>query len=209
MPNNRLTCPLIVLAVASLFGSGTTQAHPGGLDKEGCHVASQTGTRHCHKVLPVDTSQPPRPGEDGVLYGPLVEVKDGDTLIVKIQGYAMTLRLAEIDAPEMDQPFGEAARKKLSTLIGRQTCVVVPVDADRYGRTIARLWIGNVYVNKELVRLGMAWFNSEYATDASIYDTENEARDDRRGLWSLPLEQRVSPWDWRHGKRRVERHTRK
>lgn len=34
----------LVLAVAS-FG---TFAHSGGTDKNGCHVDSRSGTRHCH-----------------------------------------------------------------------------------------------------------------------------------------------------------------
>src|SRR5678816_2109014 len=75
---------------------------------------------------------PPRPGDEGVFYGPLVRVKDGDSLVAKVQGVAMDFRLAEIDAPELDQPYGRTAKQELVTLTTGQQLVLVPVDTDRY-----------------------------------------------------------------------------
>src|SRR5690242_10006995 len=40
-----------------------------------------------------DPSEPAHPGEDGVLFGPLVRVIDGDTIVVKVQGAALRVRL--------------------------------------------------------------------------------------------------------------------
>jgi len=40
-----------------------------------------------------DPAQPPRAGDEGVFYGPLVRVKDGDSLVAKVQGVAMDFRL--------------------------------------------------------------------------------------------------------------------
>jgi endonuclease YncB( thermonuclease family) len=52
-------------------------------------------------------------------------------------------------------------------------------------------------VNAELVKRGAAWFYSEFAYSAALYDVEQEARTAKRGLWALPLKDRIEPWVWR------------
>ena len=140
---------------------------------------------------------PPRAGDEGVFYGPLVRVKDGDSLVAKVQGVKMEIRLAEIDAPEIEQPYGRAAKQELASLAAGQQLVIVPIDTDRYGRTVAQVWNGNTHLNAELVKRGAAWFYSEYARTEALYTIELEARDARRGLWALPLPDRIEPWEWR------------
>jgi endonuclease YncB( thermonuclease family) len=144
-----------------------------------------------------DAAHPPRAGDEGVFYGPLVRVKDGDSLVAKVQGVAMDFRLAEIDAPELDQPYGRTAKQELVTLASGQQLVLVPVDTDRYGRTVAQVWNGKTHVNAELVKRGAAWFYSEFAYSEALYEVEQEARDAKRGLWALPLKDRIEPWVWR------------
>src|SRR5262245_44519426 len=89
-----------------------------------------------------DTAHPPRAGDEGVFFGPLVRVKDGDSLVIKVQGVAMDFRLADIDAPELEQPYGRAAKRELATLVTGQQLVMLPLDTDRYGRTVAQVWAG-------------------------------------------------------------------
>jgi endonuclease YncB( thermonuclease family) len=120
---------------------------------------------------------------------------------VKIQGAALHFRLAGVDAPESAQPFGDDARKELANLIGGQPCVLVYEEGDSYGRFVAHLWIGDSYVNAEMVKRGMAWFDSASAPSDLLVSEEDDAREAKRGLWALPIEQRVPPWEWRHEKR--------
>lgn len=51
-------------------------AHPGGVDKHGCHVDSSTGKSHCHleraKSAKRDPNVIPKAGDEGVFYGPLM-----------------------------------------------------------------------------------------------------------------------------------------
>ena len=148
-----------------------------------------------------DPAQPPRAGDEGVFYGPLVRVKDGDSLIAKVQGVAMDFRLAEIDAPELDQPYGRKAKSELMSLATGQQLVIRPIDTDGYGRTVAHIWNGNTYLNAEMVGRGAAWFYSRYAPTERLYYVEQAARDANRGLWALPLKDRVEPWVWRERKR--------
>jgi endonuclease YncB( thermonuclease family) len=145
----------------------------------------------------VDPTHPPRAGDEGVFYGPLVRVKDGDSLVAKVQGVAMEIRLAEIDAPEIAQPYGRTAKQELASLASGQQLVIMPIDTDRYGRTVAHVWNGSTHLNAELVKRGAAWFYSEYASSDALYDVEQEARNAKRGLWALPLQDRLEPWEWR------------
>ncbi len=70
-------------------------------------------------------------------------IYDGDTLRVNLNGTETRIRLCGIDAPERDQPLGIASRGHLRSLIdrGNGSIVVVPVEQDRYGRTVAELYV--------------------------------------------------------------------
>jgi endonuclease YncB( thermonuclease family) len=200
--NRSRRCSRAWIVAALLLASVELAAHPGGVDDDGCHVETKTQQRHCHETSSIDPSKPAQPGDEGVFYGPLVSIKDGDTFQVRVQGVVMDFRLAGIDAPESDQPFGGEAKQILAAIIGKRECVVVPIDTDRYGRTVAFLWIGEMYVNREMVRRGAAWFYSEFASDATLFDIERSARAQRLGLWALPLSERIEPWVWRRERRR-------
>ncbi|MEI2808580.1 MAG: thermonuclease family protein [Albidovulum sp.] len=76
---------------------------------------------------------------------------------------------------------------------------VVVQDTDRYGRTVGRVYVGNLDVNAEMIGRGAAWVYRDYAKDPSLYRLENEAKAAKRGLWGLPEAQRMPPWGWRHG----------
>ncbi len=54
---------------------------------------------------------------------------------------------------------------------------------------------GGVNVNRELVRLGLAWRYEAYSKDAALLAAQNEAKAARRGLWADPAP--VAPWEWR------------
>ena len=77
----------------------------------------------------------------------------------------------------------------------------MPFDTDRYGRTVVHVWNGNTHINAELMKRGAAWFYAEFARNEALYDVEQEARNAKRGLWALPLKDRVEPWVWRERKR--------
>ena len=64
------------------------------------------------------------------------------------------VRLGEIDTPESKQPYGQRAKQALSDLTFGKQVRVVAQDADRYGRTVGRVY-GGVEVNAELVKMGV------------------------------------------------------
>jgi endonuclease YncB( thermonuclease family) len=198
---------LISLLICCL--PGLAMAHPGGVNEDGCHKDSRTGERHCHadrakhaaKKPAYDQQHPPKPGDEGSFYGPTISVTDGDTFRAKVQGVVMTFRLQAIDAPEHDQPYGADSTALLRELTQGRNLVLVFYDVDRYGRIVVQAWVGNLNINAEMVRQGAAWFDSEYSQDDELYWLEDEARKQKRGLWTLPPADRVEPWVHRKEKR--------
>lgn len=132
------------------------------------------------------------------LSGKVVGISDGDTLtLLTAEKRQVKVRLAEIDTPEKAQPYGTRAQQHLSTLaFGKQAELQVQ-DTDRYGRTLARVFVNGQDVNREMVSQGAAWVYRAYNRDTSLLAVEAEAKAQKRGLWALPEAERVAPWDWR------------
>ena len=134
--------------------------------------------------------------------GRVVGVTDGDTITVLDElNQQHTIRLAEIDAPERGQPWGDRSRQELSALVFGKSVSVQQTDTDRYGRMVARVFNGGREVNRAMVEEGAAWAYREYLTDDTLIATEARARQSRAGLWSMSDAQTVAPWEWRQGVR--------
>ena len=129
----------------------------------------------------------------------IVGISDGDTLRARCgeaaSAQTLLIRLADIDAPERHQPFGERSKWHLSGLCYRQVAEVRPTARDRYGRTVARVNCGGIDANAAMVRAGMAWAFTKYQTDAAIPLLEVQARAEQAGLWADAAP--VPPWRWR------------
>jgi endonuclease YncB( thermonuclease family) len=198
----RICTAQAAIAILATCLFGVAFGHPGGVDKNGCHYDSKTGRRHCHperaKSTEKNRNEPPRAGDEGVFYGPFISIVDGDTFKAKVQGVVMDFRLESVDAPEHDQPYGPEATRELDSLIRGKQLVIVPSDTDRYGRTVARVWVDDLDVNRELVRRGAVWFESEYAKDDALYREEQVARAAKKGLWANA---HIEPWIWRERRR--------
>lgn len=125
----------------------------------------------------------------------ILAVLDGDTVLVKRGSGTMSIRLAEIDAPEKSQPFGETAKKSLSELVTGKTVKVVSLAMDKYGRMVAHLSVGGMNVNAEQIRRGMAWEYSHFHSNKALIALQKEAQAAPRGLWAFSNP--TPPWEWR------------
>lgn len=134
------------------------------------------------------------------LSGVVVGVSDGDTLTLLVEDkLRVKIRLHGIDAPESKQAFGQRAKQSLSELAYNKDARVEVVDRDRYGRTVGVVFVGDVNVNAEQVRTGMAWWYRQYAKDDTTLEAlEAEARKERRGLWQD--KEPVPPWEFRRAR---------
>lgn len=132
----------------------------------------------------------------------VIDVSDGDTFTCFTdENEQVKVRLAEIDAPEMNQPYGDLSKQSLYSLISSEMVRLDVQDTDRYGRTVARVKrVDGVDVNAEQIRLGAAWAYPKYLKDKTLKVFELEAKNRQRGLWALPVSDQIPPWEWRQTK---------
>lgn len=126
----------------------------------------------------------------------VVGVHDGDSITVVAGEKQIKVRLLSIDAPELGQPFGKAAKQALSDLVFGKDVLLRLAGKDRYKRQLAVVMAGGVDVNLHLVRSGWAWVYP-HATphDKTLPHAEAVARAAKRGLWADPAP--APPWTWR------------
>jgi len=129
----------------------------------------------------------------------VIGIADGDTITVLQNNTPIKIRLYGIDCPEKRQAFGHKAKEFASDVVFGRVVKIVPVDKDRYGRTIAWVYLESKCLNEELLRAGLAWHFKKYSSDKSLAELETEARQKKVGLWSDPKV--VAPWEYRRLKR--------
>jgi micrococcal nuclease len=130
--------------------------------------------------------------------GKCVGVSDGDTISVMHEGKAEKIRLYGIDCPEKGQPFGKRAKQFTSDMVFGKSVEVKPTTTDGYGRTVAWVYKGDICLNKELLRVGLAWHYKKYSQDKEQAVLEEEAMEQKAGLWAD--KNPIPPWEWRKAK---------
>ena len=128
----------------------------------------------------------------------VTSITDGDTLTVSTGSEELKIRLWGIDAPEMNQPLGKAAKDKLTKLmpIGSHTNVY-PIDRDVYGRTIAAVGPNNQWAhNVTIVAYGLAYHVDKFESSGNICLSEAQrmAKTWRDGVWEHSESGGVRPW---------------
>ncbi len=122
----------------------------------------------------------------------IVEINDGDTVVINMDGKRYRTRLIGIDAPEMGQdPWGRRAKEHLREVVkGSGHTVRVGTDLtkyDKYGRLLAYLWLDDrTLVNELMLRDGYAVLftvqpNSKHMD--RLKKAQHAAREDRLGIW--------------------------
>lgn len=140
-------------------------------------------------VPPTETPTPER------VEARVIEVVDGDTIVVSIEGQEFRLRYIGIDTPETKHPdrpiewMGPEATEANRQLVEGKTVYLEKdvSEADQYARLLRYVYLADgTFVNAELVRLGYAQI-STYPPDVKYEDLflamQQEARENDRGLW--------------------------
>jgi len=131
--------------------------------------------------------------------GKVVGIADGDTItVLHNRNDQVKIRLYGIDAPESGQSFGKASKQNLSSMVHGQSVQVEVMDTDRYGRTVARIFVDGEDVNAAQLRSGYAWLYRQYCKDwvcGEWVRLEAEARSSGAGLWVE--KDPTPPWQWR------------
>ncbi len=149
------------------------------------------------------------PAPAASLPGRVLWVTDGNTLVVLGPGNAQhKVRLAGIDAPELEQRYGQASKDHLSRRVAGRFVVVEWDRRDYDKRIVGKVVLGDQDVCLEQVQSGLAWHYKRYQGEQTSGDrlryarAEEEAQDARRGLWADA--DPIPPWEWRRGMRSGE-----
>jgi micrococcal nuclease len=149
----------------------------------------------CQVVLTQSTPSPaPTIILGNTIEAQVVRVVDGDTIIVDIGGQEYRVRYIGIDTPETVhptkpvEPFGKEASEMNKQLVeGKFVRLEKDIsETDRYDRLLRYVYVDDIFVNAELVRLGYAQVTS-YPPDVKYQDLflelQREAQETNKGLW--------------------------
>ena len=115
----------------------------------------------------------------------VVKVIDGDTIVIE-GGYHV--RYIGVDSPETDELYYSEAKQMNADLIaGKKVKLESDItDKDKYGRLLRYVYVGDTFINAEMVRQGYAW-SMAYPPDVKyqvyLEAMEKEARQLKRGFW--------------------------
>ena len=107
------------------------------------------------------------------------------------------VRLAEIDAPEIEQAYGPEAKAALVDMIGGKLVVVSYTRKGRYGRILGTITVGECDINVAMVQAGHAWRYRYARKTGAVAEAELAARREGVGLWAA--DGVTAPWVWRKG----------
>lgn len=122
-------------------------------------------------------------------------VVDGDTLLLT---GGERVRLIGVDTPESVKPDApvEPLGREASDFTKRMAegkDVRLEFDrerVDQYGRTLAFVYVGDLFLNEELIRQGYSRAETRFPFRSDLQrrfkEVEEEAREARRGIWGLP-----------------------
>ena len=120
--------------------------------------------------------------------GQVINVIDGDTIVVLIEGEEYRVRYIGIDTPERNESCYDDATNANAALVQNQTVRLVQdvSETDRYGRLLRYVYVDNLLVNAELVAGG--WAESKaYRPDTELHnfmeDLETDAASANRGCY--------------------------
>jgi endonuclease YncB( thermonuclease family) len=142
----------------------------------------------------------------GIIQGSVAIVHDGDTISVSASDRLIyKVRLAGIDAPELDQAFGRRSRSDLDKTLANKQVTIQYYKTDPFGRFVGKVLLDGRDICLEQIVKGMAWHFKRYEdeqvqTDRLAYaKAERAARISRIGLWADSSPQ--PPWEFRAASR--------
>lgn len=149
-----------------------------------------------HAVLP----EPPKQMQARV-----ISIQDGDTLtVMDSKRKTFVVQMDGVDAPELDQPYGQSSKLHLERRILRKNVVLLWHKTTGDGTLIAKVTMNNGDINLLQLRTGSAWTSGKVTVthgdpDAGRYaNAQVKAKEKLLGLWRDASA--ISPSEWRKQK---------
>ena len=119
----------------------------------------------------------------------VIEVIDGDTFKTE-QG--QTVRLLGINAPELTEPGGDIAKNWLNLVLLKSKVRLEKdvTEKDDYGRYLYYVYLNNIFVNAEIIRLGYAetrFYPPDTMYQHELEELERTAIRNNKGLWPFAV----------------------
>ena len=127
----------------------------------------------------------------------VVRVKDGDTYVLRKGNTDFTVRLKNVDSPELKQPYGYLSFVYTSKLISGKIVSYDSTGKDLYGRVLADIWVDNQRLDSTLIRNGLAWHYQTYSNDTLLKSMMVLAINEHKGLWKCGMTGVCPPSFWR------------
>ena len=118
----------------------------------------------------------------------VTRVIDGDTIDASISGKIYRIRYIVMNTPEVGKPFYQEATDKNAELVQGKTVRLVKdvSETDKYGRLLRYVYVGDLFVNAEMVRQGYAPatpYPPDIKYKSYFLSLEKQAQAAHLGLW--------------------------
>ena len=130
------------------------------------------------------TTEPPQIGWSGQVIG----VSSGDTITVMHDNIREEIKLFGIDVPERPQNYAKQSKQLTLSLVLREIVRVVSVKQLNFRQSIGIVFLEGDSINKRLLEAGLAWVDKETCEWPICKEwelMEKEAREQRKGVWSV------------------------
>ena len=130
----------------------------------------------------------------------VVDVIDGDTVVIMCEGKIKQVHLVSVDAPQMQQPFGDKAKAFTEGVMMSHVATINYIDNNRAADITSS---DGKSLKWGLITAGLAWYppNHEKSSLRDVNDKlgkyERKARRARKGLWAQDNPR--PPWELHQG----------
>ena len=130
----------------------------------------------------------------------VIDVIDGDTVIVLCDGQKRPVHLMSVDAPQLKQPYGKKAQEFTKKLLLNNVVTISYMNRNQASDIVSA---DGKSLKWGLIRAGLAWYpeNHEKNSLRNLADKlgkyERKARRSRKGLWAQ--DDPTAPWKVHRG----------
>lgn len=140
---------------------------------------------------------------NAIYKGIVTKVHDGDSIHITPPGKKrIIIRLAAIDAPEIDQSHGIESRDYLRSRILNKRVSAHCNKVDKYRRQVCVVWHNKKDTNLAMLATGNAWYYERFRKEQSRSNqraySKAAAAAKKAGLGLWKDSKPVAPWDFRN-----------